>query len=196
MSEKVRRFAVMTRRWARVVIPLLGAVALTLTMLPAGAGATTARVPMRAAGLLRHRSCVGLLSAADFPGTYYSGSLHIHGEGICTFSGGSAADPKAASVALEVFASTAAAHAFFVKSSGPVPADLGSQEFTKLRGYGSEAVYGTVCSSPESGRTVCGLSVEVRVVNDYFSLTEFGISAPLVKLASKVISDLCPSCKS
>jgi hypothetical protein len=186
----------LTRSWRRGLLRSLGALALTLTMLPSSASATTTRAPKRAAGLLRHRSCVGLLSAADFPGTYYSGPLHIRGEEICTFSGGSATDPTGASVALEVFASTAAAHAFFVKSSGPVPADLGSQEFTKLRNYGNEAAYGTICSAPESGRTVCGLSVEVRVVNDYFSLSEFGISAPLAKLASKVISELCPSCKS
>jgi hypothetical protein len=176
-------------------MPLLGALALALTMLPSSAGAATARAPMRAARLLSHRSCVGLLSAADFPGTAYTGELNLHGVDVCTFSGGTGSDQTGADVNLKVFASTAEAHAFFMSSIGPLPADTGTTEYTKLRHYGNEAVYGTVCSAPSAGPTVCGLSVVVRVVNDVFGISEFGISAPLVGLAGKVVSELCPNCK-
>jgi hypothetical protein len=174
---------------------LLGALALSLTMLSSGAGAAADHVPIPAARLLPHRSCVGLLSAADFPGTASTGQLHLHGLDVCTFSGGTRTDPTGADVSLKVFASTGAAHAFFLASTGPLPADLGSHEYTKLRGYGNEAVYGTVCSAPSASAMVCGLSVTARVTNDVFSISEFGITAPLTRLTGKVVSELCPSCK-
>jgi len=184
----------MTLTWPRVVIPLLGAVALTLTLLPSGAGATTAGAPMRTMpGLLLDRSCQGLLSAADFPGTHYTGELNIHGQKVCAFAGGTSKAPTGAEVTLKVLASAAAAHAFFEAiSTASLPGGAVNDQFTKLKGYGNEAVYGTVCSA--SG-TVCGLDVEARVVNDVFTVAEFGVSAPLVKLAGKVVSELCPNCK-
>jgi hypothetical protein len=151
----------MTRSWPWVVMPLLGAVALTLTMPTSGAGAATAGAPMRAApGLLPDRSCQ---------------------------------DPTGAEVTLKVLASAAAAHAFFRSiSTASVPGGGVNDQFTKLKGYGNEAVYGMTCSADE---TVCGPDVEVRVVNDVFTIAEVRVSAPLVKLAGKVVSELCPNCK-
>jgi hypothetical protein len=176
---------------ARGVLGLLGALVLTLTVLPSSVGAATGPVPMRTAALLPHRSCAGLLSAADFPGLAYTGQLHLHGQDICSFAGGDAAAPTGASLNFEVFASTAAAHAFFIMSTtAPLPADLGSREYTKLRAYGNEAAYGTVCSPDEDGTRVCGLSIEVRVVNDFFSINEFGISVSLTRLAGMVVTKL------
>jgi hypothetical protein len=201
-------FTVKLRPRSRVVLALLGAAVLAMTMLPSGAGATTARAQKVAItegvgidgssmaispGLLPDRSCVGLLSAADFPGTHYTGELNIHGQKICTFAGGTPKVPTSAEVALKVLASTAAAHAFFVKISTAALGDLGdNDQYTKLKGYGNEAVYGRVCSGDGS---VCGLDVEARVLNDVFTIAVFRVSTPLVKLAGKVVSELCPKCK-
>jgi hypothetical protein len=228
------RFAGRMRPRARVVLPLLGTAMLALTMLPSGAGATTAGAqkvlasvvspapPLSLAyrlsvtadqvatsttegvgidasstalkpGLLPDRSCVGLLSVADFPGTHYTGELNSHGEKVCTFAGGTPKVPTGAEVALKVLASTAAAHAFFITISTAALGDLGdNDQYTKLKGYGNEAVYGKVCSGDG---TVCGLDVEARVVNDVFTIAVFGVTTPLVKLAGEVVSKLCPKCK-
>jgi hypothetical protein len=177
-------------------MPLLGAAALTLTIIPSDAGATTARAPMHAApSRLPNRSCQGLLSAADFPGTHDSGELNMHGQTDCTFAGGTREDPTAAEVTLKVLASAAAAHAFFITiSTASVPGGAVNDQFTKLKGYGNEAVYGRVCSGGET-EPVCGPDVEARVVNDVFTIAEIKVSAPLVKLAGKVVSELCPNCK-
>ena len=199
----------MTRH--RVIMLLLAAVMLPLTMRPSDAGATTAggeRVPaslvppaapvaekaMHAGpALLPDRSCVGLLSAADFPGTHYTGEIDNNGQKVCTFSGGTSKVPTGAEVTLKVLASTAAAHAFFITISTASIAGSGvSDQFTKLKGYGNEAVYGQVCSAD---RTVCGLDVEVRVVNDVFTIAVFRVSTPLVRLAGQVVAELCPKCK-
>jgi hypothetical protein len=149
---------------------------------------------MRAApGLLPDRSCQGLLSAAEFPGTHYAGELNIRGQKVCAFAGGTPKDPTGAEVTLKVLASAAAAHAFFRSiSTASVPGGGVNDQFTKLKGYGNEAVYGMTCSADE---TVCGPDVEVRVVNDVFTIAEVRVSAPLVKLAGKVVSELCPNCK-
>jgi len=196
---------------SRAIMLLLGAV--ILTMLLSGAGATTAgaeRVPASLArpaapvtpadsvtgfrqALLPDRSCLGLLSAADFPGTHYTGQLDEHGQKVCTFSGGTSKVPTGAEVALKVFPSTAAAHTFFITISTASLSGSGfNDQFTKLKGYGNEAVYGQVCSS---GGTACGLDVEARVVNDVFTIAVVHVSAPLVKLAGQVVSELCPKCK-
>ena len=173
---------------------------LALTMLPSGAGATTAaaqKVPVSAAihnlpGLLLDRSCLGLLPAADFPGTHYTGELNVHGQKVCTFAGGTSKEPTGAEVTLKVLASTAAAHAFFVTISTASLTGLGdNDQFTKLKGYGNEAVYGRVCSGDG---TACGLDVEARVVNDVFTIAVVRVSTPLIKLAGKVVAELCPKC--
>ena len=191
--HEIRKSAVMTRRWPRVVMPLLGVVALTLTMLPGGAGATTTGAPMRImAGLLHDRSCQGLLSAADFPGTHYTGEFNFHGQKVCAFAGGTSKAPTGAEVTLKVLASATAAHAFFKTISTASPGAGINEQFYKLKGYGNEAVYGRVCS--DDG-TVCGPDVEVRVDNDVFTIAVVRVSAPLTKLAGKVVSELCPNCK-
>jgi len=184
---------VLTRPWRRVVKPLVGAMVLTLTMVPTSAGAATVGAPERTVpGLLPYRSCQGLLSASDFPGTHYTGELNIHGQKLCAFAGGSSKDPTAAEVTLKVFASAAAAHTFYVTISTFSPGAGTNDQFYKLKGYGNEAVYGRVCS--DDG-TVCGPDVEVRVDNDVFTIAVVRVSAPLTKLAGKVVSELCPNCK-
>ena len=144
--------------------------------------------------LLPDRTCEGLLSAADFPGTADTGELDLKGGVVCSFAGGTPKAPTGAEVTLKVLASTAAADGYFITISTTSPSPATAQ-YSKLDGVGDEAVSGTVCSEAAAGVKICGPAVIVRVVNDVFTIGEIHVNASVTALAAKVVSELCSDCK-
>ncbi len=138
------------------------------------------------------RSCDGLYTNGDFPGTTSESTRSVGGGTECLFTDNDVTNPPVAQVGLFVEGSNAAADGFYNGELAAAKASLKAQ-YSPLQDVGDEAVAGTACVTEQS--TDCGPFGVVRIANDVVIVSMVNTSGSMDTLLPDAIPELCPDCK-
>jgi hypothetical protein len=137
------------------------------------------------------RSCAGLYTTGDFPGTTSESTRSLDGGTLCLFTDNDVTNPPVAQVGLFVEGSSAAADGFYNGELAAAKANLKAQ-YAPLQDVGDEAVAGTACVTEQS--TLCGPFGVVRIANDVVIVSMVNTSGSEDTLLTDAIPELCPDC--
>ena len=138
------------------------------------------------------RSCAGLYTTGDFPGTTEESTSSIGGGTECLFTDNSVKNPPVAQAGLFVEGSNAAADAFYNGELAAAKANL-MATFSPVADVGDEAVAGTACVTEQS--TSCGPFGVVRIANDVVVVSMVNVPGSAETLLPEAIPELCPDCR-